>query len=273
MQGHSNFRTAIKKKQNGYIFCKTAKGTNFQRLYNQCMKQEQYEKMIGKDYIGMIIEVPHVVGKKKTYNSFQFCMEYYNGKNILDIIESSDILSLDAIIDNVFSFIEWEFDNCQKVRLDGTIFEKKIMELKPKLDGNIIPLVEELEKKKFKKEIIYINVCHGDLTFSNMILSNKMVLFDFLDTYFESPLQDISKILQEINLKWALQMSNPTDVTKINIGYSYLKDKANEKIGKIIKKYSINPELLEMFYKMTLLRLFPYVREKRIYDLILGEIK
>ena len=50
----------------------------------------------------------------------------------------------------------------------------------------------------FKQSNIEIPVgfCHGDFTFSNMIISENgdLCLIDFLHTFCESPLQDYAKV-------------------------------------------------------------------------------
>lgn len=52
---------------------------------------------------------------------------------------------------------------------------------------------------------IPLGVCHGDLTLSNMIFSQGqgLVLIDFLDTFLESPLQDLAKVSQELEFGWS----------------------------------------------------------------------
>ena len=59
--------------------------------------------------------------------------------------------------------------------------------------------------QEYPQLTIPLGACHGDLTLSNMIFSQQqdLVLIDFLDTYLESPLQDLAKISQELEFGWS----------------------------------------------------------------------
>ncbi len=47
--------------------------------------------------------------------------------------------------------------------------------------------------------------CHGDINFGNMIvdpMKQELYLFDFLDSFIESPLQDFSSLRQDFAFGW-----------------------------------------------------------------------
>ena len=52
-----------------------------------------------------------------------------------------------------------------------------------------------------------VGKCHGDLTLSNVIMANDgtLNLIDYLDTFFESPLQDVAKIMQDFVYGWSFR--------------------------------------------------------------------
>ncbi len=54
---------------------------------------------------------------------------------------------------------------------------------------------------------IPLSDCHGDLTLSNVILSQSagLVLVDFLDSFVESPLQDLAKLAQDMEFGWSFR--------------------------------------------------------------------
>jgi len=106
-----------------------------------------------------------------------------------------------------------------------------------------------------------------------MIFSNKIVLIDFLDTFLDTPLQDIGKLLQEVNLKWTPLMSTSKEDIKIGITYNTIIDKVFLKVKEFNDKYFINPKITTLFYVMILLRIFPYITEKYIYDKVLIETR
>lgn len=52
-----------------------------------------------------------------------------------------------------------------------------------------------------------VGVCHGDLTFSNILFNgNNYYLIDFLDSFIEAPLLDIVKIRQDSAHLWSQLM-------------------------------------------------------------------
>ena len=100
-------------------------------------------------------------------------------------------------------------------------------------------------------------MCHGDLTLSNMILKkNKICLIDFLKTYNDGILQDLSKVYQEFVLGWSSRQLSEQEKLR----------------SKIICKKIINKKFFDLFSKkilkhlhfeilMTLFRIFPYVNK------------
>ena len=55
--------------------------------------------------------------------------------------------------------------------------------------------------------------CHGDFTLENMIVFNSEIyLVDFLDSYFESPLIDASKLLQDGFFGWSYRHYSPVPI-------------------------------------------------------------
>ena len=117
--------------------------------------------------------------------------------------------------------------------------------------------------------------CHGDLTFSNMILSDKILLIDFLDDFINSPIQDICKLLQSVNLQWELLISKSSDldILKLNIAYKFLRNELNQGINQYLKKHKINDDVLLILYTLTILRITPYVKSDKIMNAIKIELK
>ena len=176
------------------------------------------------------------------------------------------IKEIDEIIDKLIRFIDWEFRNCiytKEVRFE--IIEKLLSIASE--DKKVSDLIYKLINKLPKKIKIPVGICHGDLTLSNLIFTERIILIDFLDSYVETPLQDIAKLLQEIVLEWSLLIDNSKrDNIKIKIAYEYLRKKLFDRLMSY-SKYS------RLFYIITLFRLFPYITNKNIYERVLLEIK
>tara|TARA_B100000780_G_C21055725_1_gene424125 strand:+ start:127 stop:984 length:858 start_codon:yes stop_codon:yes gene_type:complete len=75
--------------------------------------------------------------------------------------------------------------------------------LKTELKG-CFDILQDICKKNY---YFPVGKCHGDLTLSNVIMSNDdtLNLIDYLDTFFESPLQDVAKIMQDFIYGWSFR--------------------------------------------------------------------
>lgn len=271
LKGHSKFTLDLIKRPEGFFVRKRAyKEKDIIRLKNQKEKQIYFREVIMEDKVlSTFFEVPKITNNSDN----SFTMTFYKGQSILNIFERGDITILDDIIDKFFYFLIWEFNK--------SIYKKNI---KQKVNAKLNEINKEIKNKEIgliifnlikyinKNEIIIpVGICHGDFTLSNMIFSNKIILIDFLDSFIESPIQDIVKLLQEVNLEWSLLMSSGIrDVTKIQISYNYLRWKITQRIIQDFPQYL---KQIELFYLITLLRIIPYITEDRIYKIVLEEIR
>lgn len=277
LKGHSNFILELIKEPNGY-FVKKSDG---ERLHKQCEKQDLFRKYIinSNQALSCSFDVPKIVERvwqpKRLGNKFSFTMPFYNGKSILDVLEKGDITLLDDMIDKLFIFLKWEFDNSKIQEIDCSKVRTKLMNIHQKVANielkNFIQALDYRFYNNFKTTKIPIGFCHGDFTFSNMIFSNKIILIDFLDSFVETPLQDVAKLLQSLNLQWELLMDDSKrDITKIKIGYEYLRLEIS---SRILTTYPEYLKMIDVFYMITLLRILPYVKEKKIYNVVTKEIE
>lgn len=269
LNGHSGDNIDLFSNSDGYFVEKSGA----KRLIHQMLKQKQFYNEINhnKD-LKLLFDVPLIIECFNDEEIFRFQMPFYNGTNILDILEKGNIHCLNTIIDKLCYFIQWEI-NPTMVLFQKNLFLNKIDDLYLKSNKEIKILLE-----KFKKQVHYIHplliptgICHGDLTFSNLIFTDKIVLIDFLNTFYDNPLQDIAKLFQEINLKWTLLLDQNRDNTKITIGYNYFRKKLEIKLNQILLQYNIKEPFL-FFYLMTLFRLTPYIQNDIIYREVISEV-
>lgn len=253
MKGYSGFKLST----DGKTFCKKAEG-NPTALLHQAHKQMKYRGRLLDSPMKYIFDVPKVILKTND----GFCMDYVYGYNIIDVLETCDISTLDTIIERVFNLLDWEFGNCRLRPLKCSAFMNKLSKKCPKEFSE--PFKKQVKNLKYR--YIHKGICHGDLTFANMIFGDKIYLIDFLSPFIQTPYQDIGKLLQEVDLKWTYHMMDkPVDLNKVNIGYEYLKKQIYKRI-----EYD---DVVRAFHLMTLLRLFPYTYEKKMYDLIYNRVK
>ena len=104
--------------------------------------------------------------------------------------------------------------------------------------------------------------CHGDLTLRNIIFNKKekkIILIDFLKTYNEGFVQDLSNLTQEFYLGWSAR--NLKGVNKLRAHIIY------EKIWKDTNFFNFNNKIKNIIFNetlVTLLRIFPYINKNDI---------
>jgi len=266
IEGYSGFRTRVEQRDGHIVFIKTSSKN---RLEKQCKKQIWFRQQIEDASIGHIFKIPEVYKQNKKNRCYSFEMQYINGRNILSELEYSSYDRLDYIIECILYLIDWEISRCTPQKIDAELFKEKIGYIEKKTGQDISKITDRIVdlSNQVSGKYIPVGICHGDLTLSNMLFGNKIVLLDFLDSFVETPLQDIGKLLQEVDLKWSLQMSKASyDVFKIRLGYNYFKDR----IYREIEKLYFDKEIVKLFHVMVQARLFPYVKDdvmfKKIYD-------
>ncbi len=100
--------------------------------------------------------------------------------------------------------------------------------------------------------------CHGDLTFSNIIVvpSGDIYLIDFLETFLESPLQDLAKIIQDVRFGWSFRYLKQSVRVKADI---FCRNVWSSDMDVLIRRYPVQIEILTL---MTLIRIAPYVDDE-----------
>ena len=99
--------------------------------------------------------------------------------------------------------------------------------------------------------------CHGDLTLSNVILDpvSGITLIDFLDTFLETPLQDVAKLKQDFVYGWSFRNNPPPLGVKAEILCRHHFPHA------IVQMERMYPKQVHLLTLMALARIAPYVKD------------
>jgi aminoglycoside phosphotransferase len=111
--------------------------------------------------------------------------------------------------------------------------------------------------------------CHGDLTLSNVILNpvSGITVIDFLDTFLETPLQDIAKLKQDFVYGWSFRNCAPTLRVKAEILCQHHVPKALDQVERM---YGPQVRVLTL---LALLRIAPYVRDEETTAWLVASLK
>lgn len=124
----------------------------------------------------------------------------------------------------------------------------------------------------FKEYEYFLGYCHGDFTFSNMLFAkpNKIYLIDFLDTFLESPYQDLIKLRQDTKFHWSLYLVKESSYDKIKI----------LQILKILDQllcenfsYIFNTAEFKQLEICNYLRIIPYCKSTKLKDFVNNILK
>jgi thiamine kinase-like enzyme len=272
IKGNSGCSLDLIKINEKNIIRKSTKDKSYiERLEKQCIKQNEYRSD------QLFVKIPTIINKEKSADMFMFDMEYIFAQDAIRFLEDSTIKSIDIFIENIITVIDDEINNSNMINMQKSIFYNKIKEV----EKNIIKKGHIIEFDYFIKKIysdllsikdsflIPIGICHGDLTLSNILISNKkLILIDFLDTFIETPLQDIVKIRQDTKHFWSFNMMNDNcDITKLEIILQYM----DAKIVNHFSKYKFI-EYYEIFQILNLLRIVPYATDDKIIHYLKKEL-
>jgi len=96
---------------------------------------------------------------------------------------------------------------------------------------------------------------HGDFTLNNIIFDgSKLHLFDFSDSYVDSPLQDISKLLLDAKYGLSDRHHSPAHQHQTRLAWHYALPSADE-FGKVTHQFAKTLLLFSLFH---IFRIYPY---------------
>ena len=282
IKGHSGCSIDIIEAEGKLLVKKSSKDKKYlDRLYLQGQKQSN-----DKSAEESGIKVPYIHDLKKTDNDAYILMDYIYAKNFVDYFETATPEDIDNFITKFINYIQDETSKCELQSVDRNKFCLKFESVYENCQKNTLlnsAYVRDVVNKVLNKARtaflmlpthidLPVGVCHGDLTFSNILFtSNKMYFIDYLDSFIETPIQDIVKLRQDTYYFWSLQMYDKRyDPVRIKMIFNYI-DK------KIDAYFRANNEAYDKFYDslqlMNILRILPYVKEERVRDFLIKKLE
>lgn len=241
-------------------------------------KQQTYSKIFKTPKVFISGYLPHNC-------KYFILMEYICGSKLSDIIFLYNYNYGKKILNNFFNVyitnIKFNFSN--NFISNNFIFINKIENVAMKLEKFNFSNNEKLIinktiniLKKYDWSYIQKSESHGDLTLENVIYdnSNKFVLIDFLNGFYESWELDVSKLLFDIRTGWSLRYNYILiDNTKI-IRKKFYKITMKIVINNIEEKYrcKVKKDLLYL-QLLHAIRILPYSKDNMSKDIIFWGLK
>lgn len=246
------------KSLNGYSGCKVLlcqdekskyvrKISPFQsyndRLESQSQKQERFN---GEEKYK--IKTPKIFRKGYIENLFYFDMEYISGNSMSDFLCNTDISSIRPHISVIIDYLS-ESETTGKKDISQEV-SKKVKNIGKSSSKYNIYLESILENDWHNTPV---SSCHGDFTLENLMVSNGEVYFiDFLDTFAETRLLDISKLLFDLRYFWSRRQVKRKAIVK------------NMHLDAVIRNtylYKSNTSTINSLIALDILRILPYCKE------------
>lgn len=269
VKGHSGCRIdVVNENDNVYVYKSTADVKYLKRLALQAEKQKTAAEI---EY--QHIRVPKVFDIRETDKTVVVKMQYVYSKNFIEFFEQAGFEQVDYLIGALEYFIEYEINKCKLETVSAKIFRDKFNDIKSKCLGNpfyqgdttIRSVLNRCEQiiTSLGDMLIPVGLCHGDLTFSNILFNgNNYYLIDFLDSFVETPLQDIVKIRQDTAHRWSqLMYTKRYDAVRLHI----IMNKIDKEIDTFFSnKYQWYREYYPVMQLMNILRILPYAHEGKV---------
>ena len=235
---------------------KRSAGSNYdKRLINQAQKQDAYLEKVSVE-----CTVPKIIEVGKDY----FDMELFHGMDVVSYVEVCSKNEVDYLFSKLVEIIHATIESCKLSVFDKERFLNKFYSIKCDISflGADVEVVENFFKS-LPEDKIPFGICHGDLTLSNVLVSKtdkKVCLIDFLDTFYETPLQDIVKLRQDTRYMWTYLLYNQKyDSVRHKSVMSYL----DKKIVDSFSEYDFYQTYYRPFQMMNFLRIAPYAKDEK----------
>ena len=279
VKGHSGCPIDIVRENNAlFIYKSTYDKKYLERLAKQAEKQQEAWH---REYHH--VRIPEIFNVARDDNHVTIKMEYVYSRNFIEYFESAGFEQVDYFVKALILFIEKELDASPLQLVNTSITLDKFDDVKKKIaentllsdDKEIEQLIIESQKRfdsfgDHRSIRIPLGLCHGDLTFSNILFNgNNYYLIDFLDSFIESPLLDVVKIRQDSAHLWSqLMYVKPYDKLRLKI----ICEKIDYEIDSYFRKYEWYREYYDIYQLMNLLRILQYAKEDNVINYLKCEI-
>ncbi|QUM87884.1 phosphotransferase [Moritella sp. 36] len=257
---HSGASLTILEIMNEY-FVKKDIDTSIDKNFLAAIKQKNFKKIKTPTYEINAIPITNIIKKE---NFLSITMPYAEGLGGEKIAYKGS----KVVARNLKVALNFYLINNFSMSAEGTVLTheiyNKLDEIKNKTKGkdNIFPMLSECisKVKSFCNEDLKIPIgpCHGDLTLSNLKITeeNQLLLFDFLSCEINSPLQDAAKLLQDFEYGWSFRHEKDSIRIKCEIFCEYAIPYFIKALDKL---YYYEMRVIEA---LTILRIAPYIKSE-----------
>ncbi len=271
IKGHSGCSVDITREGNTLFIEKSTYDTKYvKRLLAQFEKQQKAFERASRD-----IRVPEIYEIRQGDDFCVARMEYVYSRNYIDHFEASGFEVVDYFIKTIENYIDDEIIHSPMTLVDRKVLIDKFLDVDDKVKNNAHINSDEVIADQMRRSGEFFNslpekmkipvgICHGDMTFSNILFNrNDLYLIDFLDSFIETPLMDIVKLRQDTAYGWStLMYTGNFDATRLAI----VSNKIDNAIEHHFEKYPWFKQYYHAFQLMNFLRIVQYAKEPKVIE-------
>lgn len=254
--GHSGCKILLCEADDNRVFVRKIAGS---KNYNARLKI-QAEKQA--NYKSALIKTPAVLSQGLTNDGlFYFDMQYISGITLAEYVKSIEVGKIKNLVHAIVKDVVLQDSSTMT---NESVFIEKIQSLKNSLSCHHNPIIDQalsmLEKHSWKK--FGISACHGDLTLENIIVKdNELYLIDFLDSFYDCWILDISTLLQDVQTLWSYRFEDEININTL-IRLVVFRDILMDTVREIS-----SDNCLEVYYALLLklIRIYPYTKDEKTY--------
>ncbi len=272
--GNSGCRVRIAELGGRVVVAKSA----LDRRYSvRLRKQIDKQRLCQRENALPFLRIPKILAESEEAGLYRADMEYVYFHNSIDFFALASRTLVDSVLEKIFRFVDAEIAASRlEIIAAGELVDKlasidSALRARGEHEAYRVPLarVERLLSRRGHLEIP-VGRCHGDLTFSNIMIArdaSAIALIDFLDSFIESPIMDIAKLRQDTLFEWTLLMGeNIDDPIRFGQIMRYLDHRIAEKYS-AHAWYRDNGDLI---LAINVLRIAPYARSPAVRDFIIN---
>lgn len=264
LSGHSGCKMNLYKKDSCFVLRKDAGRTSYNdRLKKQCAKQKCFKLDL--------IKTPKVLDYGYDSNNlFYFDMEFVNGVCMSEYMNQIKIKKIVDLVELLFNSLPFK----QSRLSDNTdyVFKEKIISLYDTCDIRNKLILKSLKKlNNFNFKYVPLSACCGDLTLENIIVSpSGIYVIDLLDSFYNSWMIDIAKLLQDIDLGWSYRYQKRS--YNLNLRLSTAKQAL---LDNLYAMDNGKKHVLTIYYILLLnvLRIYPYTKDQITIEFLNNALK
>lgn len=261
---HSWCKVILYKENDRFFIRKTAwKKSYNERLKIQLDKQKSFQS---KDFFA-----PKILRQGYLWEIFYFDMEYLNCKTLASHMQTISVKEISKLAELSINTLDIKWSKI--IPNTDEIFKQKISSLK----NSLINITESEEKafqmlENFDFSLVPQSKCHWDLTLENVLITpdKNIYLIDFLDSFFDSRMIDVAKILQDLETlrSYRHQKIDTTLSLRLSIAKQAL-------IENIIELPDWKDKIKHIYYILLLniLRIVPYSKDTLTKNFLQNALK